>query len=47
LKANLDALLGDLKKAKPASAKGVYFKKVSVSTTMGPGVQVDQSGLNV
>ena len=47
LKVNLDALLGDLKKAKPASAKGVYFKKVSVSTTMGPGVQVDQSGLNV
>jgi|TARA_A100001388_G_scaffold120691_1_gene89157 large subunit ribosomal protein L1 len=47
LKANLDALLSDLKKAKPASAKGVYFKKVSVSTTMGPGVQVDQSGLNV
>lgn len=47
LKANLDALLGDLKKAKPSSAKGVYFKKVSVSTTMGPGVEVDQSGLNV
>jgi len=47
LKANLDALLGDLKKAKPASSKGVYFKKVSISTTMGPGVQVDQSGLNV
>ena len=47
LKANLDALLGDLKKAKPASSKGVYFKKVSISTTMGPGVQIDQSGLNV
>lgn len=47
LKGNLDALLGDLKKAKPSSAKGIYFKKVSVSTTMGPGVQVDQSGLNV
>ncbi len=47
LKANLDALLGDLKKAKPASSKGVYFKKVSVSTTMGPGVQVEQSELNV
>ncbi|HBX26565.1 MAG TPA: 50S ribosomal protein L1 [Gammaproteobacteria bacterium] len=46
LKANLDALLGDLKKAKPASAKGVYFKKVSVSTTMGPGLRVDQSGLD-
>jgi large subunit ribosomal protein L1 len=47
LKGNLDALLGDLKKAKPSSAKGIYFKKVSLSTTMGPGVQVDQSGLNV
>lgn len=47
LKANLDALLGDLKKAKPSSAKGVYFKKVSLSTTMGPGVQIDQSELNV
>ena len=47
LKANLDALLGDLKKSKPSSAKGIYFKKVSVSTTMGPGGPVDQSGLNV
>lgn len=47
LKANVDALLGDLKKAKPSSAKGVYFKKVSVSTTMGPGIQVDHSALNV
>lgn len=47
LKANLDALLGDLKKSKPSSTKGIYFKKVSVSTTMGPGIHVDQSGLNV
>tara|TARA_B110000285_G_C14888143_1_gene497230 strand:- start:6 stop:701 length:696 start_codon:yes stop_codon:yes gene_type:complete len=47
LKANLDALLGDLKKGKPSAAKGIYFKKVSISTTMGPGVQVDHSGLNV
>ena len=47
LKSNLDALLGDLKKGKPSSAKGVYFKKVSISTTMGPGVQIDQTGLNV
>ena len=47
LKANVDALLGDLKKAKPSSTKGVYFKKVSVSTTMGPGIQVDHSALNV
>jgi large subunit ribosomal protein L1 len=34
-----------LNKAKPASAKGVYMKKVSVSTTMGPGLQVDQATL--
>ncbi|MES1923667.1 50S ribosomal protein L1 [Salinisphaera sp. T31B1] len=38
---NLNALIADLKKAKPANAKGVYFKKVSLSTTMGPGLAVD------
>lgn len=42
---NLTALIQDLKKAKPANAKGVYFKKVSLSTTMGPGVTVDHSGV--
>ncbi len=47
IKENLEALLADLKKAKPASAKGVYLKKVSLSTTMGPGVLVDQSSLEV
>lgn len=45
LKENLEALLADLNKAKPSSAKGVYMKKVTVSTTMGPGLQVDQSTL--
>ena len=45
LKENLEALLADLKKAKPASAKGQYMKKVSVSTTMGPGIVVDQASL--
>ncbi len=44
---NLHALLADLQKAKPAAAKGVYLKRVSVSSTMGPGVQVDQSSLGV
>ena len=44
---NLNALLADLKKAKPSSAKGVYLKKVTVSTTMGPGLTVDQSSLNI
>jgi len=45
LKENLQALLGDLQKAKPASSKGVYLRKVTVSSTMGPGVPVDQSTL--
>jgi large subunit ribosomal protein L1 len=45
LKENLQALLADLQKAKPASAKGIYMKKVTVSTTMGPGIQVDQATL--
>jgi len=45
LKENLEALLADLKKAKPASAKGVYLKKVTLSTTMGPGVIIDQASL--
>ncbi|RMH89495.1 50S ribosomal protein L1 [Lysobacter pythonis] len=45
LKENLTALLGDLIKAKPATAKGTYLQKVSVSSTMGPGVLVDQSSL--
>ena len=47
LKENLGALLADLNKVKPASAKGVYMKKVSVSTTMGPGLQVDQATLSL
>jgi large subunit ribosomal protein L1 len=42
---NLRALLADLQKIKPASAKGIYFKRVSVSSTMGPGIAVDQSSL--
>ena len=40
---NLDSLLADLKKAKPSTAKGVYLKKISLSTTMGPGIVVDQT----
>lgn len=42
---NLRALLQDLQKAKPASSKGIYLKRVSVSSTMGPGVPVEQSSL--
>lgn len=44
---NLHSLLADLKKAKPSAAKGVYLAKVSVSTTMGPGLLVDQASLSV
>ncbi|BCV64827.1 50S ribosomal protein L1 [Shewanella carassii] len=46
LKENLEALLSALRKAKPAAAKGQYVKKVSISTTMGAGVAVDQNSLD-
>ena len=45
LKQNLEALLADLNKARPAAAKGQYMKRVSVSSTMGPGVVVDQASV--
>lgn len=45
LRENLAALMADLKKAKPASAKGSYFKKLTVSSTMGPGVTVDHQSV--
>ena len=47
LKENLQALLVDLQKAKPATSKGIYIRKVTVSTTQGPGVGVDQATLSV
>ena len=47
LRENLEFLLVDLAKAKPAASKGVYLKKISISTTMGPGVAVDPSSLNL
>jgi large subunit ribosomal protein L1 len=47
LQENLNTLLADLQKAKPSSAKGVYLKKISVSTTMGPGLQIDQASLDI
>ena len=45
IKQNVEALLSDLKKAKPASAKGVYVKKITLSTTMGAGISIDQASL--
>jgi large subunit ribosomal protein L1 len=47
IKENLEALLDDLKKAKPASAKGVFLRKITLSTTMGPGLAVDTASLDV
>lgn len=47
IKENLEALINDLKKAKPSSSKGVYLKKIALSTTMGPGLAIDQSSLEV
>lgn len=46
LRENLQALLADLQRAKPATSKGIYLKRVTVSSTMGPGVVVDQSTLS-
>lgn len=47
LRENLEFLLADLNKAKPTTSKGVYLKKISISTTMGAGVAVDQASLNL
>ena len=45
IKQNVEALIADLKKAKPATSKGVYVQKVTLSTTMGPGLAIDQASL--
>ena len=47
LKENLEALIAEVKKLKPSSSKGVFLKKVSVSSTMGPGLAIDQSSLSL
>jgi large subunit ribosomal protein L1 len=44
---NLIALLADLKKSKPAASKGQYLKKLTVSSTMGPGVSIDRASVDV
>jgi large subunit ribosomal protein L1 len=46
LRENLEALLGNLMKAKPSTSKGIYMRKVTVSTTMGPGLTVDYQALS-
>jgi len=45
LRENLQALIADLQKVKPSTSKGVYLKKITVSTTMGPGIAIEQSSL--
>ncbi len=45
IRGNLEAVLADLRKAKPAASKGVYLKKITLSTTMGPGVTIDQASI--
>jgi large subunit ribosomal protein L1 len=47
LRENLEALIADLKKAKPSAAKGIYLKRITVSSTMGPGLGVDQTSLAI
>lgn len=47
LRENLEALIGDLQKSKPSASKGVYLRKITVSSTMGPGVPVDKASLEV
>ncbi len=47
LRENLQALLNDLNKAKPSTSKGMYMKRVTVSSTMGPGLKVDKASLSI
>lgn len=46
IKENLEALLSDLKRAKPSASKGIYLKKITLSTTMGPGLVIDPATLD-
>jgi len=46
IKENLEALFSDLKRAKPSASKGIYLKKITLSTTMGPGLVIDQATLD-
>ena len=47
VKENLEALVADLQKAKPAAAKGIFLEKITLSTTMGPGLSIDQASLEI
>ncbi|NQZ51201.1 MAG: 50S ribosomal protein L1 [Moritella sp.] len=47
IRANVEAIIGEVRKLKPSQAKGVYFKKITLSTTMGPGLTIDTSTVNL
>jgi large subunit ribosomal protein L1 len=47
LQQNLEALVADLQKSKPSAAKGIYLQKITVSSTMGPGIRIDKASLDV
>ena len=47
IKQNLEYLIADLKKAKPSSSKGVYLRKIAISSTMGPGIWIDQNSIDI
>jgi len=47
IKGNLEALIADLKKSKPASAKGIFIQKIVLSSTMGPGLLIDQASIEI
>jgi len=47
IQGNLEALLADLRKLKPTAAKGIYIKKITLSSTMGPGLWLDQSSISI
>ncbi|EPJ47099.1 MAG: 50S ribosomal protein L1 [Osedax symbiont Rs1] len=47
IKGNIEALVAEVKKLKPASAKGIYLKKIVLSSTMGPGLLIDQTSLDI
>ena len=47
LKENVEALISDLKKAKPSTSKGIYLQRVTLSTTMGPGIEIDHASLTI
>ena len=47
IKENIEALIGDLRRARPASSKGHYLKKITLSSTMGPGLRIDEASLEI